>query len=331
MNGMAHAGRRNEGCDCARCAAINPSPARPPRTLTDFPGWPDPAERAHSSLSLLVPDEADPSRVGTHILIDVGGGVVDSLVDSRIPGIERVDALVLSHWHSDHIQGHEALRDVRRTQEGASQTIPFHCHPESYAKVLAENEGIADHLEYHPSDNGVPFRIGTFEFVPFQVRHLDYPGCLVHVCTEERTGIKMIFAWDIDTPDCVLPGGIGTNLDVFTQDIFADASSLIVESNTWQTTRFVLDGERRTTGHANFLAGWQYVQTCRPKGLGITHLSGHEDELAPDQMGFGWPDARWVREARAYSDAHPVGGRSVPVHELYQGTVFSSDVLPAPG
>jgi hypothetical protein len=56
-------------------------------------------------------------------------------------------------------------------------------------------------------------------------------------------------------------------------------------------------------------------------------MSGHEDERALDKKkdGYGWPDQKWIDEARKYACVHPIGGKCVCVHEFYQGTVKCSE------
>jgi len=290
----------------------------PPGVLSPFPGWPDPPWRAQTSVSLLVPDPKDSSRVSEHILIDVGCGVVESLAASKIPGIENVKTLLLTHWHPDHVIGENQLGESVKRAPKNLIPIPLYCHRDTFSKVSDRYPYDMKHnFEYKNIDNGRAFNVDRFSFTPFLVRHRQYNGCVVLVCKENDSGIKIVFAWDVDTPNSMFPNCPCTNLSVFQHPAFKDADLFILDCNTWQIS------ESRRTGHTSFLDGWEYVQTCTPKALGVIHLSGHEDEEAPDGHGFGWTDEKWVKEARAYANANPINGRTVSVLDLFQGTVLS--------
>ncbi|MBW3599710.1 MAG: MBL fold metallo-hydrolase, partial [Planctomycetes bacterium] len=103
--------------------------APPPERLTEFPGWADPPVRANTSASLLLGDEQ--GQVAGHMLIDAGGGVVDGLSGTPIPGLANVSAVLITHWHHDHISGlaqlGESLRRTARAQERPFLKIPLCC------------------------------------------------------------------------------------------------------------------------------------------------------------------------------------------------------------
>lgn len=83
---------RTLGCRaCPRCAAV-------------------PARTAHTSAFLFVKsDWAHQRRLERHVLFDCGLGVVDSLVEY---GIEGVDYIFNSHKHLDHIAEEEKRWDL---------------------------------------------------------------------------------------------------------------------------------------------------------------------------------------------------------------------------
>jgi len=254
-------------------------------------------------------------------LIDVGCGVVESLAASRIPGIENVNALVLTHWHPDHVIGENQLGESVKRANRDLIPIPLYCHRDTYSKVSDRYPYDMKHSFRHENvDNGRTFQIDeidTFSFLPFLIRHRQYDGCLILVCTETKSNTKIIFAWDIDTPDSMFPTCPCTNLTVFQHAAFKDAALLILDCNTWQVSK------SRRTGHTSFLDGWDFVKTCVPNSLGVIHLSGHEDEDAPGKEGFGWTDTEWVNNANAYAAKNPIGGKTVSVLPLFQGTVLA--------
>ena len=90
INGIGHAFSREIGCLCLRCKTINFAMSVPSGRLEQFDGWDDPPWRAHTSASILISDTEGQSTIKSHILIDIGAGVVDSLVSSKLKGLERL-------------------------------------------------------------------------------------------------------------------------------------------------------------------------------------------------------------------------------------------------
>jgi glyoxylase-like metal-dependent hydrolase (beta-lactamase superfamily II) len=144
VNGVGHAFGRELGCDCGRCRTVNYDLAAPPERLSEFAGWADPPVRANTSASLLVGD-AD-GRVAGHVLIDAGGGVVDGLSGLPIPGIENVSAVLLTHWHNDHVSGltqlGESLRRSARARKQPFLKTPLYCTLPAY-DALRDRGGLA--------------------------------------------------------------------------------------------------------------------------------------------------------------------------------------------
>jgi len=303
----------------------------PPGRLEGFAGWPDPPWRANTSISLLVPDPACPERVGSHLLLDCGFGVAESLTAVAIPGSERIAAVLLTHWHSDHVAGERLIGEgVRRTLGHAFAPIPLFGHPYTLERVQAAFSRDMERLyDIQPSEPGFPINIGEFTILPVQVQHHDNQGCVIYLVTHRASGTRMIFAWDLDTPQTQLPDGVTCNLDVFADPALHGADLLLLECNTWQVSRRWERFRWHTTGHSCFLAGWSYVEACRPRRLGLVHLSGHED--GDGSPGHGWTDDEWIDAAWRHAAAHPVGGRQVEVLRLLQGTVLHPAAPDEPG
>jgi len=90
VHGIDHAFRREFGCDCDRCNKNE-------------------SERTNTSVSLAVLDEN--ASVLWHCLVDVGLGVVDDLCKNFSPSQARVDLLLLTHWHPDHVLNLNSIRE----------------------------------------------------------------------------------------------------------------------------------------------------------------------------------------------------------------------------
>jgi ribonuclease BN (tRNA processing enzyme) len=261
-------------------------------------------------------------------LIDIGSGVPESLAASGIPGIANINAILLTHWHPDHILGLNQLGESVKRANKVLSPIPIYCHYKTFKEI---SERFPYDLEHNflPQviSDGRAFTIEPFEFTPVVVRHSKFEGCVVFVCKHIETDFKLVLAWDIDTSECVPPSGGPKNLELLQDCLFKDAHLMIIDTNTWQVSSWPENGQQRRTGHTNFIDAWKYVEACQPRNLGIIHMSGHEDERALDKKkdGYGWPDQKWIDEARKYACVHPIGGKCVCVHEFYQGTVKCSE------
>ena len=135
------------GCDCAVCRSSNPR-----------------NRRRRSSLYVEV--------AGTALLVDTPPDLRDQALTY---GIGRVDAVLYTHAHADHIFGFDDLRRFNTLQGVA---IPCWGHP----KTLEEIRRIFDYA-FRPQPAGVyrpqvtlhpaegPFRIGALTIEPVPVQH----------------------------------------------------------------------------------------------------------------------------------------------------------------
>ena len=137
------------GCDCAVCRSDDPR-----------------NKRLRSSLLL----ESDVTVV------------IDTSVDFRLQmlqcGVKRLDAVVFTHSHADHILG---LDDVYPLCARAGRPMPVYASPETlkqlritFRYLFAENlyPGIPE-VDLRPIDG--PFTIGQIEFKPIEVFHGNMP------------------------------------------------------------------------------------------------------------------------------------------------------------
>lgn len=127
------------------------------------------------------PDPRD-QRLRPSILVRYGGRAV--LIDSgpdfrqqalRAP-IERIDAILYTHSHADHILG---LDDVRPFNYRQRQEIPIFAMPETldairrvfrYAFDVEPTESSKPRLQLHPLD-GSPFDLFGLTFIPIELLH----------------------------------------------------------------------------------------------------------------------------------------------------------------
>ncbi|KPV52220.1 beta-lactamase [Kouleothrix aurantiaca] len=137
------------GCECAVCTS------------------PDPQNKRLRTSALL---EAD----GRAILFDAGP---DLRQQALAAGIRRVDAVLLTHAHADHIFGLDDLRPLNFAQRaaiplyGTANTLAMVRERFGYAFVNSSEGSTRPALELVEIQSSVPFDIGTITIIPFDVQH----------------------------------------------------------------------------------------------------------------------------------------------------------------
>jgi phosphoribosyl 1,2-cyclic phosphate phosphodiesterase len=121
-------------------------------------------------------------RLRPSVLVSYGGRnvVIDTTPDFRFQalraGLERLDAIVFTHAHADHIMG---LDDVRPFNYRQRSGIPVYGAPETIGTVRrvfeyifaeVEHDSHVPHLETHMLD-GAPFDLFGVEFMPVLLHH----------------------------------------------------------------------------------------------------------------------------------------------------------------
>lgn len=122
-------------------------------------------------------------RLRTSVLLEVGGLtlLIDAGPDLRQQairaGLRRLDAVLLTHSHADHVAGIDDLRPLNFAQRGA---IPLYGTPETldavrerfaYAFVNSSQGSTRPSLDLVAFRNYEPFSIGGVQVVPLAVQH----------------------------------------------------------------------------------------------------------------------------------------------------------------
>ena len=136
------------GCDCSVCQSSNPK-----------------NERTRSSILVRIH--------GKNILVDTSP---DLRIQSLKNHITRIDAVIFTHPHADHILGIDELRTFNFWQK---EEIPVFADPETLGTVMKmfpyafseENRGGLTRPRLAPCEILGPMQIGEIQVTPFPVKH----------------------------------------------------------------------------------------------------------------------------------------------------------------
>ena len=127
----------------------------------------DPHDRRLRSGLLLVHD-------GFHLLVDTSPDFREQVLRYRVG---RIDAVLITHAHVDHLFG---LDDLRRFNLVQKCSIPVFATPETigsihrifeYLFVPALPGSFLPNLDFRPIEAGAPFDVGPFRITAFDVIH----------------------------------------------------------------------------------------------------------------------------------------------------------------
>jgi len=111
---------------------------------------------------------------GLNLLFDAGP---DLRQQALAVGLTRLDAVLLTHAHADHVSGLDDLRPLNFAQRsamplyGAASTLGFVRERFSYAFVNGSEGSTRPALELIEIQHMSPFRINMLEVIPFDVKH----------------------------------------------------------------------------------------------------------------------------------------------------------------
>jgi ribonuclease BN (tRNA processing enzyme) len=290
VNGTGNAFLQEFGCPCPRCALREPL--------------------ANMSVSIL---RREGGRIAWHALVDVGLGVVNSLIDTFSPDEARVDWLLFTHWHPDHsLEVNRLGETMRRTARRRGETfsrIPAWCRSGT-GKWLARNYSYEWHrcLEGRPSEESeppgtllepVPLGVNGIWVTPLSVSHsgADFNpenfkerqyNCASFVVQTERK--KTALLWDLDNRNTWIVNP-ETEAQKKALELLSGADHLFIDCFSWTVEEVV----GFNTGHLSFATVRKYAKALQPKETLLVHLGGHEE--GEGNPGWGWTDRQWEEEA----------------------------------
>lgn len=127
----------------------------------------------------------------TKILIDAGESAkkIESALNSIEVDVQELDAILVTHEHSDHIKGLGTLSKKFQVPIYANSKT-WQAMPEVEAKVQEENQNI-----FHVNEN---FNIGDLKILPFSIPHDAADPCGFNICYNNE---KISIATDIGHMD----------------------------------------------------------------------------------------------------------------------------------
>ncbi len=148
------------GCDCPVCTSTDPKNAR-----------------TRSSLLVSI-DSKDPSRnIPRNILIDTSP---DFRTQAIREGLRRVDAVLYTHYHADHVHGIDDLRSFNRIQN--EEPIPCYGTTETmdsitsaFAYIFSTPGARNQQLGWKPNLTAntfdCPFELFGTDIIPVEIKH----------------------------------------------------------------------------------------------------------------------------------------------------------------
>ena len=286
VNGLEAPLLRQFGCDCARCA--------------------DSLPQANTSVSLISLNGR--GETAHHILFDVGMAVTDNLFRSPyLAGTRaRLDWLVLTHWHPDHVNDLNRLlvsyhlNRIRRNEEPTP--VPLWCRSGTANWLQVEHSYEWDaFLQPHCSGENLPpgtvlpplpINLPGVTITPVTVSHFGADRCAedkqrtCYSCAAYvvATAVaKTVLLWDIDNQNewIVNPK---TRAEKTAVRQLSNADYLFIDTAFWNI-------KNKATTHPGFGNVQRYASALNPNQTLLVHLSGHPDGRG--NAGWGWTNGRW--------------------------------------
>jgi ribonuclease Z len=211
------------------------------------------------------PDRFGPATLieagGQRLLIDAGRGAAIRLYQLKVP-IGTIDALLLTHYHSDHTSG---IPDVWLTgwlqSHFGTRTTPFRVIGPVGAKVLMANLERAYALD-------IKIRIADEKLPPagvaVDVEEFDRDGVVF-----ERGGVKVI-AFEVDHGDVIKPA-YGYRIDLLVHEVAVARPELMQDAHI----------QRIVAHHVTPREAGRVFAQARPKLAAFTHFVMLASEKIP--------------------------------------------------
>jgi ribonuclease BN (tRNA processing enzyme) len=250
----------------------------------------DAYRRANTSVSLIIRRREE---LLLHVLVDAGMGALNSLLDFQYQTrVNRVDALLLTHPHFDHIAGLDWLANMVRRSNVPEQPkpLPLYCSLPCYEEAIGRRfVWLKDLYRHRPLDSGQTVRIegrdgAALDVTPLAVWHgPTAPGALIYRIDDQLHQRHIVLAWDLlRLADGVDDGPL------------RDADLLFIDSTSWHPQTAGDDPaatKNHNTWHGSIEEWLSLIPVWHPKRTYLIHYSGSSDvHPHPD-----CPDPAWAQ------------------------------------
>ena len=250
----------------------------------------DPYRRANTSVSLLL---RRGEQLLLHVLVDAGMGALNSLLDFQYQSrISRIDALLLTHPHFDHIAGLDWLANMVRRSNVAGQPkpLPLYCSLPCYEEAIGRRfvwlKSLYDHRVLQ---SGETVRIegqegAGLDVTPLAVWHgPTAPGAMIYRIDDHEHDRRIVLAWDL----LRLAEGVD-------DAPLHDLDLLFIDSTSWHPQTAGDDPssvKNHNTWHGSIEEWLGMLSIWKPKRTYFIHYSGFSD----DHPHTGCPDPVWAQ------------------------------------
>jgi phosphoribosyl 1,2-cyclic phosphodiesterase len=247
----------------------------------------DPYRQANVSYSLV---QRANGQVVRHTLIDVGMGVVPSLLElEQSHGVHVVHEVLLTHPHFDHFAQLDWLSMclLRSGRADQPRPLPIYASSACWENGPGRVHGyLAERTDFRQLQPGIAVELGDLLVTPFAVDHgPKAPGALGFVF--QHGGRKVVITGDfLRVPDEDNP-------------LLFDADVMFLDANTWHPAEW--------TGHQSVLGNLRLVDKWQPKRAYMVHYSGYEDrEHASDPINRPMDAERFRDELCRVADGRDI-------------------------
>lgn len=152
----------------------------------------------------------------TNILIDCGNGVLSNL--QKFVPLEGLDAIILTHLHSDHISDMMVLKyavQIKKKRGRFDRNIPVYA-PAEPAEEYSRLD-VKDAFELKPIDDGLILEIGGMKITFAKMKHpsLDY------AVSFQKDGRRFVFSGDTSWTESIIAFAADADVLMLDAGLFA--------------------------------------------------------------------------------------------------------------
>lgn len=227
----------------------------------------DPAEpKNRRTRTSIVIETADHQR----LLVDTSPDMRSQLLQHHIA---RIDAILFTHAHADHITG---IDDVRILNRIANRPLSAYAMPETLAEIT-QRFGYA----FKPWQPPFFYRPVLEAVSVLPGKSFDAVGLRIHVFSQNHGKVESLG---------LRVGAFGYSTDVVSLN--EDAFSALEGVDTWVVDCFLRSDAHWTHANLNTVLGW--VDRLKPRRTILTHMG--------TEMDWGWMQANLPRGVEAGYD-----------------------------